>query len=537
MSIVSFSPDGKSLVTTRSGERTVEVWDVATGQPVGAPWVHTDPLTSAAFSPDGKTMVIVTANGMARLWDSATRQPVGRPLAHSAKMRAAEFSPDGKTIMTTSDDSTVRLWDVATGLHVGQPMVHSESVLSIEFSADGRTILTGSNDRTARLWDVATCRPIGPPLRHRYEKASTWLRARFSPDGRLLVTNSFNSTALWDVPSPLPDDEPRLTTWVEATTGLALDERGSIRVLEHGAWLERRLRLEKLGGSPKAAPSPRLDPIIFGADPAARADALAGRGLDAQAEAAYAEAIRARPLSRSGWSALVRYYLSRGRPERAVKELDAAIARWPDNLDLRSWHCNALLAAGDRIGWERAIAALFDQFQGPLSPADSEHVARISALGPYTVNAPEVPVRLAEGAVKAEANEFYENLATSTLGAALYRGGRYGEASRRLEEVRQLEGRAGTPQTWAFLAMAHERRHEREAAHRWLNRLRDRQPSSEPSQFMDELEIRLLRSEAEAVIMYDPIFPTEPFARTADRSSRAAMTAWRDSGTMKSMSR
>jgi eukaryotic-like serine/threonine-protein kinase len=509
---ISFSPGGKSLVTACPGDRTVGLWDAATGQPIGAPWVHTDPVASAAFSPDGKTMVIVTANGTARLWDSATRRPVGRPLTHSAKMTAAEFSPDGKTMVTASADETVRLWDVATGLQLGRPMVHPESVLSMEFSADGQTILTGSADSRARIWDVATCRPIGPALHHDYEKDSAWIRARFSPDGRSLVTSGFNSTALWDVPAPLPNDVPRLTTWVEAITGLALDERGSIRVLEHGAWLERRRRLENLGGSPPAAPSPGLDPIIFGADPAARADALAERGLGAQAEAAYAEAIRARPLSRSGWSALVRYYMSRGRPERAVEILDAAITRWPDSLDLRSWHCNALLAARDRIGWERAIAALLDQCQGPLSPADGEYVARVSVLGPYTVSAPAVPVRLAEAAVKGEANEFFKDLAISTLGAALYRAGRYGEAIRRLEEVSQLEGGAGKPQTWAFLAMAHERQHEREAAHHWLNRLRDRQPSSEPSQFMDELEIRLLRSEAEAVVLNDPIFPTEPFA-------------------------
>ena len=40
--------------------------------------------------------------------------------------------------------------------------------------------------------------------------------------------------------------------------------------------------------------------------------------------------------------------------------------------------------------------------------------------------------------------------------------------------------------------------------------LRSSQP--EPEAFRDELEIRLLRSEAEAVVLYDPIFPSNPFA-------------------------
>ena len=46
-----------------------------------------------------------------------------------------------------------------------------------------------------------------------------------------------------------------------------------------------------------------------------------------------------------------------------------------------------------------------------------------------------------------------------------------------------------------------------------LDRLREHRPSEDPARFWDELEIRLLRSEAEALILYDPVFPNDPFAR------------------------
>jgi hypothetical protein len=69
------------------------------------------------------------------------------------------------------------------------------------------------------------------------------------------------------------------------------------------------------------------------------------------------------------------------------------------------------------------------------------------------------------------------------------------------------------PQAWAFLAMAHHRLGHRAEARHWLARLRDHRPGADPSQFWDEFAIRLLRSEAEAVILYDPAFPVDPFAR------------------------
>ena len=46
-----------------------------------------------------------------------------------------------------------------------------------------------------------------------------------------------------------------------------------------------------------------------------------------------------------------------------------------------------------------------------------------------------------------------------------------------------------------------------------LDRLRNRRPSTDTDQFWVELEIRLLRSEAEALILYEPVFPAYPFAR------------------------
>jgi WD40 repeat protein len=517
----AFSPDGTTVLTACYGG-AARLWDAATGGPIGPTLPHPGAVSTVAFSPDGRTFLTAGSDRVVR-WDAATGQPIGTPLRHPDRVLCMAFSPDGRTFVTGCADRIARSWDAATGRQIGPPLPHPGYVHSVAYSPDGKTILTGCRDKRVRLWDLDTGQPIGPTLEHRVSTPPFWVYVAFSPDGRLLLTSGdWDAARLWDAPAPLPDDLPRLTAWVEAATGLELDERGAVHVLDRDAWQERRRRLVQLGGPPPLDPAPRLDPILFGDEPAARGDALAERGLWDQAEAAYLEAARARPLdaswrANSAWTALTRFYIARGRPECAVAELGAAVSRWPDVLELRFWNCLALLAAGDRVGWEPAIADLLDRFQGPMHPRwqDADKVAYLCALGPRSIIDPEVPVRLAQEAIRNATEDGFDFKTCSflsTLGWALYRAGRFDEAIRRVQEGIRARG-GDEAADYAFLSMAHHRLGHRQEALRWLDLLRQHQPSTDPADFWYELEVRLLRAEAEAVVLYDPVFPDDPFAR------------------------
>ena len=104
---------------------------------------------------------------------------------------------------------------------------------------------------------------------------------------------------LVDPEAEVPDEVERIATWVEVLTGLALDDRGAVKVLDNAAWLARRERLESLGGPPDTGPRWAIDPILFGSDPTARAKVWAEHGRRAEAAAAYDEAARARPLDKA----------------------------------------------------------------------------------------------------------------------------------------------------------------------------------------------------------------------------------------------
>lgn len=124
-------------------------------------------MFAVAFSPDGKTLVIVTDNDTAAwLWNVATQQRVGALSFGNTEVIAVAFSPDGTILASTSDDGTARLWDVATQQRIGPPMIPADTSLArVAFSPEGTILATSGGDAadgddSAQLWDVAFPRDL-----------------------------------------------------------------------------------------------------------------------------------------------------------------------------------------------------------------------------------------------------------------------------------------------------------------------------------------------------------------------------------------
>jgi WD40 repeat protein len=190
---VAFSPDGKRVVSG-SLDQTVRVWDAVSGQPLLCLQGHTDAVTSVAFSPDGKR-VVSGGDKTVRVWDAVSGQPLLCLPGDTYSVRSVTFSPDGRRLVSGSWDNTVRVWD-AVG---GQPLLclkgHTDWMSSVAFSPDGRRLVSGSADKRVQVWDAFS----GQPLLCLQGHTDTVSSVTFSPDGRRLVSVSHDDTVrVWD---------------------------------------------------------------------------------------------------------------------------------------------------------------------------------------------------------------------------------------------------------------------------------------------------------------------------------------------------
>jgi hypothetical protein len=188
--------------------------------------------------------------------------------------------------------------------------------------------------------------------------------------------------------------------------------------------------------------------------------------------------------------------------DRSADELGKYIEFDPNNLPVRYLHVVALLETRNRAEIRRACEELLKRFGKTTDLAQANRVAWYCVLAPDAVEDPKALVRLAENALAAHPEGGRQRSdVLQTLGAALYRAGRFEEAVRRLDESMQTRGDGGDARGFAFLAMAHHRLGRRDEAKRWLDKLVSYRPEEGFDFSRDDVEVRILHREAESLIL------------------------------------
>ncbi|EFQ31727.1 WD domain-containing protein [Colletotrichum graminicola M1.001] len=211
VSSVVFCSNSMQLVSG-SWDRTVKVWDIATGQCIQTLLGHTNEVYSVALSSDSK--YLASADKTIKIWDLATSQRLQTHKHHISAFASVTFSGDNTQLVSTSDDGTVQIWD-STGWYFGSLKGHTKATTLGSLLGNNTKVASYSDGSSAKIWDKATGRCLKTLEGHRGRVTSISITGRClqtrkdqrdrrpsysSVDSILLASASVDKTIkVWDI--------------------------------------------------------------------------------------------------------------------------------------------------------------------------------------------------------------------------------------------------------------------------------------------------------------------------------------------------
>src|SRR5205823_1990758 len=161
---VAFNNNGSQALSA-GADKTVKIWDLATGKPIRTIGPLADVVSAVAYSGDFTQIGAATGSAV-KIWNAADGKEL-LTLSHPAAVASLSFSPDKTKLVTGSADNLTRVWDLTTGKEL-QAFRHAGPVTSVVFHNDNKTILSGSADKTITVDIISASRVVSAsaaPLR------------------------------------------------------------------------------------------------------------------------------------------------------------------------------------------------------------------------------------------------------------------------------------------------------------------------------------------------------------------------------------
>lgn len=151
------SPDG-TILATAGYDRSLKLWDVASGRLLRSIDVHNGAILDVAWHPSGGLLATASADETVKLWrthDGLRLDTLNQP---QGEVSGVAFTPDGGRVIAAGRDKRIHVWKLvsvdrpATNPLLEARFAHEGPIVAMALSADGRALVTSAEDRSLTIW-------------------------------------------------------------------------------------------------------------------------------------------------------------------------------------------------------------------------------------------------------------------------------------------------------------------------------------------------------------------------------------------------
>lgn len=219
----AFTPDGKQVLIGSQAGIEVRSWpDLKTVANIKTDLLHVHDL---AFSPNGTTLLAAGGSpgerGIVEVFSWPALERLRTISEHADLVYRIAWSPDGKNFATAGADGICRVFDFKSGKSQIRYEGHSRAALAIIYLPDGQGIVSAGVDQTLQLWDSNSDKPLRTLDNHLATVNDLAVRPGTNPDAPpVIVSISDDRTVrLWQptigrlMRFARVDSPPRCVTW------------------------------------------------------------------------------------------------------------------------------------------------------------------------------------------------------------------------------------------------------------------------------------------------------------------------------------
>lgn len=150
-----------------AGDRTIKIWDLATGNLKLTLTGHISTVRGLAVSPRHPYLFSCGEDKMVKCWDLETNKVIRHYHGHLSGVYTLSLHPTLDVLVTGGRDGVARVWDMRTRSNIHVLAGHKGTISDVKCQEADPQVITSSLDSTVRLWDLAAGKTMGVLTHHK----------------------------------------------------------------------------------------------------------------------------------------------------------------------------------------------------------------------------------------------------------------------------------------------------------------------------------------------------------------------------------